>query len=137
MEEKQEEEFIEFDELVDANFKEEEKSEPAPIKKKARKQEVVIEEAYPVTKKVKYVKDEPARRQHAPVKVERNYSLAVYDIKDEFLRRLEERQVVVVTGETGCGKSTQIPQMILESSTEARTKIICTQPRRIAAISLA
>lgn len=48
---------------------------------------------------------------------------------------------MVVSGETGCGKTTQLPQYILESETEAgqgaACSIICTQPRRISAISVA
>lgn len=50
-------------------------------------------------------------------------------------------QVVVVSGETGCGKTTQLPQYILESEVEAARgaacSIICTQPRRISAMSVA
>ena len=42
-------------------------------------------------------------------------------------------QVVVIEGETGSGKSTQIPQWCLEVSEMSR--VVCTQPRRIAAIS--
>lgn len=49
-------------------------------------------------------------------------------------------QVIVVSGETGCGKTTQLPQYILESEIEAARgslcNIICTQPRRISAISV-
>lgn len=49
-------------------------------------------------------------------------------------------QVIIVSGETGCGKTTQIPQYILESEIEsvrgAMSNIICTQPRRISAISV-
>lgn len=49
-------------------------------------------------------------------------------------------QVVVISGETGCGKTTQIPQFILESEIEsvrgASCSIVCTQPRRISAISV-
>lgn len=50
-------------------------------------------------------------------------------------------QVIVVSGETGCGKTTQLPQYILESEIEAARgalcNIICTQPRRISAMSVA
>jgi hypothetical protein len=49
-------------------------------------------------------------------------------------------QVVVVSGETGCGKTTQLPQYILESEIDAARgascSIICTQPRRISAITV-
>ena len=49
-------------------------------------------------------------------------------------------QVVIISGETGCGKTTQIPQFILESEIEsvqgAACNIICTQPRRISAMSV-
>lgn len=48
--------------------------------------------------------------------------------------------MVVVSGETGCGKTTQLPQYILESETEAARgaacSIICTQPRRISAMAV-
>ncbi|RDX90519.1 DExH-box ATP-dependent RNA helicase DExH3, partial [Mucuna pruriens] len=49
-------------------------------------------------------------------------------------------KVLIISGETGCGKTTQLPQFILESEIEsvhgAVCNIICTQPRRIAAISV-
>ncbi|KAF3614940.1 hypothetical protein FXO38_35396, partial [Capsicum annuum] len=49
-------------------------------------------------------------------------------------------QVVIVSGETGCGKTTQIPQFILESEIEsvrgALCSIICTQPRRISVMAV-
>lgn len=49
--------------------------------------------------------------------------------------------MVVVSGETGCGKTTQLPQYILESEIEAvcgaSCSIICTQPRRISAMAVA
>ncbi|KAH1049697.1 hypothetical protein GYH30_020286 [Glycine max] len=67
-------------------------------------------------------------------------SLPAFKEKDAFLRVISQNQVVVVSGETGCGKTTQLPQYILESETEAARgavcNIICTQPRRISAMSV-
>ncbi len=49
--------------------------------------------------------------------------------------------MIVISGETGCGKTTQLPQYILESEIEsgrgAFCSIICTQPRRISAMAVA
>lgn len=54
---------------------------------------------------------------------------------------MESNQLVVLSGDTGCGKSTQIPQFLLDDALARgrgeETRIICTQPRRISAISLA
>lgn len=48
--------------------------------------------------------------------------------------------MIVISGETGCGKTTQIPQYVLESEVEsgrgALCSIICTQPRRISAMAV-
>ena len=45
-------------------------------------------------------------------------------------------QVVVIAGETGSGKTTQIPKMCLEAGLGIEAKIGCTQPRRVAALSI-
>nr|KAF6281853.1 DExH-box helicase 34 [Pipistrellus kuhlii] len=50
------------------------------------------------------------------------------------LKTLQEHQVVVVAGDTGCGKSTQVPQYLLAAGF---SHVACTQPRRIACVSLA
>ena len=65
--------------------------------------------------------------------------LPIWSYKDELLTTIENHQVVIVCGETGCGKSTQVPAFILESelSNGRYCKIYCTEPRRISAISLA
>jgi len=56
---------------------------------------------------------------------------------EEIIRLIQENPVVIVSGETGCGKSTQIPKMCLEAGRGVAGKIGCTQPRRIAAITIA
>uniref|UniRef100_A0A2D4H906 RNA helicase n=1 Tax=Micrurus lemniscatus lemniscatus TaxID=129467 RepID=A0A2D4H906_MICLE len=67
--------------------------------------------------------------------------LPAWEEKNNILRLLGKYQVLVVSGMTGCGKTTQVPQFILDSSLEGPSNkvanIICTQPRRIAAISVA
>ncbi|CAE8644516.1 unnamed protein product, partial [Polarella glacialis] len=54
---------------------------------------------------------------------------------DEILDVLDRHRVVLIAGETGCGKSTQVPQYLLDSV--PGVNLLVTQPRRIAAISLA
>ena len=58
----------------------------------------------------------------------------------ELLQLIHDNQVVVISGETGCGKTTQVPQFILdhhlENGTGSMCRVICTQPRRISAITV-
>jgi ATP-dependent helicase HrpA len=56
--------------------------------------------------------------------------------KDEIVTAIRENQVVVISGETGSGKTTQIPKMCLEAGLGIEAKIGCTQPRRVAALSI-
>eukprot|EP00929_Paragymnodinium_shiwhaense_P043873 TRINITY_DN22530_c0_g2_i1.p1 TRINITY_DN22530_c0_g2~~TRINITY_DN22530_c0_g2_i1.p1 ORF type:complete len:1435 (+),score=380.84 TRINITY_DN22530_c0_g2_i1:69-4373(+) len=55
--------------------------------------------------------------------------------KDELMRLCKEHAVVLVQGETGCGKTTQVGQFLLEHDQHAR--VVVTQPRRVAATSVA
>jgi ATP-dependent helicase HrpA len=58
--------------------------------------------------------------------------------KDDIIRAIRDHQVLVLAGETGSGKTTQIPKMCLEAGLVAGPGIIgCTQPRRVAALSIA
>uniref|UniRef100_A0A8C5T3U5 Putative ATP-dependent RNA helicase DHX57 n=1 Tax=Malurus cyaneus samueli TaxID=2593467 RepID=A0A8C5T3U5_9PASS len=67
--------------------------------------------------------------------------LPAWQERENILGLLERHQVLVVSGMTGCGKTTQIPQFILDASLQGSpskvANIICTQPRRISAISVA
>ncbi|CAG9106521.1 unnamed protein product [Plutella xylostella] len=66
--------------------------------------------------------------------------LPVWEYKSDFMRLLNTHQCVVLVGETGSGKTTQIPQWCVEFSavTGGKSKgVACTQPRRVAAMSVA
>ncbi|GAA6012163.1 hypothetical protein JCM10207_005153 [Rhodosporidiobolus poonsookiae] len=66
-----------------------------------------------------------------------NLPIAAY--RSTIMSTIEESQCIVLCGETGCGKSTQVPSFILEHDLRLGrdVKIFCTEPRRISAISLA
>lgn len=65
-------------------------------------------------------------------------SLPAYQVKDELMRVVAENQIVVVIGETGSGKTTQLAQFLVECGyTDTQKQIACTQPRRVAAMSVA
>ncbi len=55
----------------------------------------------------------------------------------EIIKAIRENPVVIICGETGCGKSTQLPKMCLQAGRGVAGMIACTQPRRIAAITIA
>ncbi|XP_034460896.1 probable ATP-dependent RNA helicase DHX34 isoform X2 [Hippoglossus hippoglossus] len=61
-------------------------------------------------------------------------NLPIFQYRDRIVELVRRHPVVVVAGDTGCGKSTQVPQYLLSAGF---THIACTQPRRIACISLA
>lgn len=65
--------------------------------------------------------------------------LPIWKFKDDLLAAIEKSQVVIICGETGCGKSTQVPAFIVgnELSNGRHCRVYCTEPRRISAISLA
>ncbi|KAF1743190.1 hypothetical protein MXB_2408, partial [Myxobolus squamalis] len=65
-------------------------------------------------------------------------TLPIYKYREQLIEALEEYQVIIIEGETGSGKTTQIPQYLYEAGyTEGKKKIGCTQPRRVAAMSVA
>src|SRR6266508_3414446 len=77
-----------------------------------------------------------ARRANLPV-VSYPAALPISQKKDEILAALRDHQVVVVAGETGSGKSTQLPKICLEVGRGVRGLIGHTQPRRLAARAVA
>lgn len=70
--------------------------------------------------------------------VEQMRSLPIYLKRNQLINLIANNQIVIVVGETGCGKSTQIPQYIVDAGMIKDDFVIgITQPRRVAAKSLA
>ncbi|MFI5592614.1 ATP-dependent RNA helicase HrpA [Amycolatopsis sp. NPDC051758] len=77
-----------------------------------------------------------ARRESVP-KIEYPEELPVSKLKDEIGAAIDKHQVVIVAGETGSGKTTQLPKICLELGRGIRGQIGHTQPRRLAARTVA
>ncbi|KAI1706212.1 helicase associated domain (HA2) domain-containing protein [Ditylenchus destructor] len=65
-------------------------------------------------------------------------SLPTFRFREEIVEAVRSNNVTLITGGTGCGKTTQVPQFLLEDaySTNTPVRIICTQPRRLPAIAV-
>ncbi|XP_067245956.1 ATP-dependent DNA/RNA helicase DHX36 [Chanodichthys erythropterus] len=67
--------------------------------------------------------------------------LPSYGMREELVKLISANQVLVISGETGCGKTTQVTQFILDDFIQrgmgSLCRVVCTQPRRISAISVA
>lgn len=64
--------------------------------------------------------------------------LPIYSFREQLLDAISKYQVLIIVGETGSGKTTQIPQYLHEAGyTKDGLKVGCTQPRRVAAMSVA
>lgn len=76
------------------------------------------------------------RRQRLP-QPEYDEALPIVSRREDIVAAIGKHQVLVIAGETGSGKTTQIPKMCLEAGRGVRGLIGCTQPRRIAAQAMA
>lgn len=70
------------------------------------------------------------------LKEQRQY-LPIYQCREELMQVVRENQIVVIVGETGSGKTTQLTQYLYEEGYAKYGMIGCTQPRRVAAMSVA
>ena len=77
-----------------------------------------------------------SRREGAPRPVF-DPALPITAHQEEILRAVHDSQVVIIAGETGSGKTTQLPKYCLQAGRGLRGLIGCTQPRRIAASAMA
>ena len=68
-------------------------------------------------------------------------TLPIDKYRDQIISKIKKNRVIVISGKTGCGKTTQVPWILLEDAIQndnlKNTKILVTQPRRIAAITIA
>ena len=65
-------------------------------------------------------------------------SLPIYQFREQIIQAVKDHQVLIIVGETGSGKTTQLPQYLHEAGyTEDGMRVGCTQPRRVAAMSVA
>ncbi|KAM4047571.1 ATP-dependent RNA helicase DHX33 [Anomaloglossus baeobatrachus] len=76
------------------------------------------------------------RKQPVPIEQQRR-NLPIYQARAQLIGQLRQLESAVIIGETGSGKTTQIPQYLYEASIGRQGMIGVTQPRRVAAISLA
>ncbi|EHL00416.1 putative Pre-mRNA-splicing factor ATP-dependent RNA helicase prp22 [Glarea lozoyensis 74030] len=78
----------------------------------------------------------PGRRAHMSIKAQRE-SLPVFTFRNQLIEAIQQNPILVVVGETGSGKTTQITQYLAEAGFTSSGIIGCTQPRRVAALSVA
>lgn len=92
-----------------------------------------------ITKKVESLSARLEKAANLKQITEERSKLPIASFRDVITSSVECHQVVLISGETGCGKTTQVPQFLLDSmwAKGEACKIVCTQPRRISATSVA
>ncbi|BEI80162.1 hypothetical protein CcaverHIS002_0106910 [Cutaneotrichosporon cavernicola] len=68
---------------------------------------------------------------------EQRRALPIYKLRDQLVKALKENQILVVVGDTGSGKTTQMAQYLAEEGMLGNGRLGCTQPRKVAAVSVA
>lgn len=108
-------------------------SSSLPRKNPARAAEVLLRLKQRL---LKSAEEKRARHRKKP-RLSYPRELPITRYRQEIVRAIKDNRVIIVSGETGCGKSTQLPKMCLEAGGGLAGKIACTQPRRIAAMTIA
>ena len=80
---------------------------------------------------------EKEKQKKEEINIEKK-NLPIFEYKEKILELLKSKKIIIIEGETGSGKTTQIPQYLYENDYCKNNKKICvTQPRRVAAMSVA
>ncbi|KAF0684383.1 Aste57867_23618 [Aphanomyces stellatus] len=79
----------------------------------------------------------PSDARGARITRQREANLPIFASREVFLERLRSERVLIVTAATGSGKTTQLPQYATDDPAFSSGRIVCTQPRALAAISIA
>ena len=85
---------------------------------------------------VNFLNGRPYSQKYYEILAKRK-TLPVHKFLDDVDKSVRENSVVVIEGETGSGKTTQIPQYLVEAGFGGDKLVACTQPRRVAAMSVA
>ena len=93
--------------------------------------------AMPEWKRIVQSKDQSLGKRTSMSIKEQRESLPVFKFRDQLLRAVDEHQLMIVVGDTGSGKTTQLTQYLQEGGFADHGMIGCTQPRRVAAMSVA
>lgn len=105
--------------------------------RQAQQQNSKAIEAVPEWKRATQSKDQSfGRRTNMTIKQQRE-SLPVFKFREHLLGAVAENQLLIVVGDTGSGKTTQVTQYLAEAGYANNGLIGCTQPRRVAAMSVA
>ena len=84
----------------------------------------------------KKINDFKLKKKYLTIREQRE-SLPIFQYKEELRKKIGSNRIIIIVGETGSGKTTQLTQYLAEWGYAKYGRIGCTQPRRVAAMSVA